>query len=93
MVPECSNAPIKAERQGRGGWAGVRHDALPQSHTQIHPRVPLRTRGWWWVVRYAVCVLTISTVCLRTAHVPERHESRSERWMRWSDGRGLRVVG
>jgi hypothetical protein len=84
---------MRAERQGSGGCAGVRHEALPQSHTHTQPRVPLRTRGWWWVVRYAACVLTISTVCLRTPHVCDRHETRSERVMRWSGGWGLRVVG
>ena len=62
MVDECSSAPIRAERQGNGAWAGVRHDALPQSHTHSQPRAPRRTRGWWLVVRWMVCVLTSSTV-------------------------------
>ena len=93
MVPEWSNAAIRAERHGSGGWAGVRHEAPPQAHTHTQPRVPLRTRGWWWVVLYAVCVLTISTVCLRRPRVLERHETQSERGMRCSGGWGLRVVG
>ena len=53
---------MRAERQASGAWAGVRHDAPPHSHTQIQPRAPRRTRGWWLVVRWMVCVLTSTTV-------------------------------
>ena len=52
----------KFQAVGNGAWAGVRHDALPQSHTHSQPRAPRRTRGWWLVVRWMVCVLTSSTV-------------------------------
>ena len=53
---------MSAVRQARGAWAGVRHDAPPHSHTQIQPRAPRRTRGWWLVVRWMVCVLTSTKV-------------------------------
>ena len=53
---------MRAVRQASGACAGVRQDAPPHSHTQIQPRAPRRTRGWWLVVRWMVCVLTLSTV-------------------------------
>jgi hypothetical protein len=53
---------MRAERHGRGAWAGVRQDALPHAQTQTQPRAPRRTRGWWLVVRWRVCVLTFSNV-------------------------------
>lgn len=58
---------MRAERQASGAWAGVRQDAPPHSHTQIQPRAPRRTRGWWLVVRWMVCVLTSSKVEARGA--------------------------
>jgi hypothetical protein len=53
---------MRAERQARGACAGVRHEAPPHSQTQIQPRAPRRTRGWWPVGRWMVCVLTSSTL-------------------------------